>query len=186
MRKFGICILSVLYSVCCFSQNYLEGKQLSKWKEYADSTMVYFVGIIHINSPVVIGCKDSENRFHQPFVMSRKDYNEHPLDYSFLNKEYAYLLEYNLAPAMPWTYIREGEDYLITDWHEKHSEEPLHGGFELYYFETPPDYYHLYLIRGDAYNQFTFNNIMDGCYEAPLNFPADKAYYKMVVPYWNH
>lgn len=181
MKSVFILLLCLACSFELVAQDYLKGREISKSKEY-DKSLVYFVGIIHINSPVVISCKE---HLHQSFIMSRKDFNNYSLDYKFLNKEYVFLLEYNTF-AMPWTYIRKSEEYLITDWHTDHFEKYLHGGYALYHFDIQPDYYQLYLIRGDAYNRFTFFDYNCGGYDTPLDFPEEKAYYKMVVPYWNH
>ena len=47
-----------------------------------------------------------------------------------------------------------------------------------------PDYYYLFLVRGDFYNYITVSCVFDGPYHYYIPFPDPKAYYKVVVPVW--
>ena len=50
-------------------------------------------------------------------------------------------------------------------------------------FEKKPKGYYLCLVKGYIYNYLTYIKSSD-VYNHPIKFPDDKAFYKLLIPFW--
>lgn len=69
----------------------------------------------------------------------------------------------------------------ITNWKRLYQDK---NGFIVDKMKQVPDYFLLFLIRGDIYNKVTYDMVWDSGLDEREDFKDPKAYYKMAVPVW--
>ena len=69
----------------------------------------------------------------------------------------------------------------ITNWTTLYHDK---NGFVVDKMKQVPDYFLLFLIRGDIFNKVDYEMVWDGRYDEREDFKDPKAYYKMAVPVW--
>lgn len=183
-----------------------EGNSMSKH----DSELCYLVDSLDLYGPIIqvksghlyLVDMSSENLFLESYAGEGEEY--------FIKSPYAYIFEpellsflgefYGLKDRGPFVeHLKKHGNWFDSSlekyWNThtmvgypiyKQSEQPkgiITGGA---YYEDwrEPDYYYLFLVRGDFYNYITVTCVFDGPYQSYIPFPDPKAYYKVVVPVW--
>src|SRR5574344_2494610 len=143
----------------------------------------YFVDTLHIDSLLIIRSKENGQFFAIKPPLNIK------LKGNIWNKSEVYNI-YDYNPFDGWyfsstpvalnTIPNDIENSRCMSLSE--SESILNSNsYQIYTINTPPKYYRLIMILGDAYNYLTALSIFDTNHK-PIRFKDMKAYYKLLIP----
>lgn len=153
---------------------------------------IYLVDTICIEDPVIIVVPHNTI-----YVMSYLFYLNNKWSFSkskikkmlHENEEHVFIydMEWYLYTLIPQNqrnllfYDKRPKD--LTNW------ETIYQNKKGYKLEKPiqkPDYFLLFLVRGDIYNKVTYDLVMDNGLDEREEFKDPKAYYKIAVPVWKY
>lgn len=168
--------------------SYFQWKE-KKYVDYvqSDKTMgLYMVDTIRINNFVILQTLPDLREY----LMSESFYNKHRKNFSSSNiskyfLEYPndfYLFDYPLPGIIFPVFIQNHlfEENRVFDNRKILVEKKK---YLIYRFNILPEYFVVFLVRGDTYNKITGVNIIDAYYGL-TKFKEPHAYYKWVIPIW--
>ena len=149
------------------------------------SQNAYFIDTVHIDSLVIVRSIKNGHLF------AIRNPSEKSLKGKIWNLPETYL--YDSADIFYSWFFKDLPDNAIPN--ELDGLSLLNGGklikfipssnakrYEIVVNYTPPKYYWLVMIRGNAYN-YTVRSVLDSGYKR-IKFKDEKAYYKLLIPVW--
>jgi hypothetical protein len=183
MKNYLFYVLIILCTASCTTYKGIPFSEIPEYESKEGYKNFYFVDTIKINNPIGVFFKDGNE-----FVMSKDVYELYNGKEDFLlYRSDVFLLTEDLPlGAFSIQFVKEfyqqGKQYCWEIGNKDNLiwiNEKKKGISRCYTYKKQPDYFLLFLIRGDYYNHSYCG--LDGPYS--INFKRNKYnYYKIVIP----
>ncbi len=190
MKKYKAFIISLCMVSCLFSQNMIRVFDENKKPNYminkdGSYNSYLFIDTLYFENESVIKSRHDGHDYlfsDSSEILNVKNYN------NIIKEDNVYIYEPLFIYDLCTLFNRDYFLYLLLrmpdpgsmiypdiDYKTKHY-------FKMK-FEKPPTGYYLCLVKGYIYNYLTYIKSAD-VYNHPIKFPDNKAFYKLLIPFW--